>query len=454
MTMSRRNQTIDDALDEARATFAAKRPRSEADHVFAARSMPGGNTRTTLHQAPFPLSIVTGKGAILTDADGFNYVNLLGEYTAGVFGHSHPVIRRAIDSALDHGLNLGAQTRREGELAELVCARFPSVEKVRFTNSGTEANLMAIATARYQTKRSHVMVMRGGYHGGLLYFVSGGSLPINVPFPFVLGSYNDIETTRQAIRTHATDLACVLVEPMMGSTGCLPADPAFLAMLREESAAAGIVMILDEVMTSRFGRGGAQSLLGLKPDMTTFGKWIGGGMSFGAYGGRADLMDLYDPTRPGTLPHAGTFNNNVLTMSAGVAALAEVFTADVAEALHARGDRFRLRLAKVFRAADVPVQVTGIGSLMNLHVVDGPIERPADIARNDEKARELLYFDLIERGIYMGRRGFIALTLALTDADLDRAADAIGDAISARSALLKAQPARPPRGLSYQRQRP
>jgi glutamate-1-semialdehyde 2,1-aminomutase len=443
MTTERRNQTIDDALDEARATFAAKRPRSQADHAFAARSMPGGNTRTTLHHAPFPLSVVKGEGATLTDADGFNYVNLLGEYTAGVFGHSHPVIRRAIDHALDQGVNLGAQTRQEGELAELVCQRFPSVEKVRFTNSGTEANLMAISTARYKTKRTHVMVMRGGYHGGLLYFVSGGGLPINAPFPFVLGAYNDVETTRATLRAHAADLACVLVEPMMGSTGCLPAERAFLAMLREETAAAGIVLIFDEVMTSRFGRGGAQSVFGFKPDMTTFGKWIGGGMSFGAYGGRADLMDLYDPTRPGTLPHAGTFNNNVLTMAAGVAAMREVFTPDVAEALHARGERLRQRIAAVCHEADVPVQVTGMGSLMNLHVVDGPIERPADIARNDEKARELLYFDLIERGIYMGRRGFIALTLALTDANLDRTVDAIGDTISSRRALLKSRPAHP-----------
>lgn len=430
-----RNQTLDDALAEARETYASKRPKSRAAHEAACKSMPGGNTRTVLFHGPFPLRIEKGEGAYLTDVEGNRYLNLLGEYTAGVFGHSHPVIRRAIDRALDGGVNLGAHNTYEAELARLVCARFPSIDLVRFTNSGTEANLMAVATARHVTQRSKVMVMHSGYHGGLLYF-GGGGIPINAPYEFVLGRYNNIETTRAVLRENAGDLACVLVEPMMGSSGCIPATHAFLQMLREETAKAGIILIFDEVMTSRFGRGGAQSLHEIKPDMTTLGKWIGGGMSFGAFGGRADIMAIYDPTKSNAMPHAGTFNNNVLTMNAGIAAMSEVFTADVAEALHKRGEALRERLNALFAAHGVALQMTGMGSLMNLHAMVGTIGRPEDLAASDDRVKEMLFFDLLDRGFYMARRGFIALSLAVTDADLNRFVEAFGDVLVARKGVL------------------
>jgi glutamate-1-semialdehyde 2,1-aminomutase len=446
---TRRNQTLDDALTEARDTYAARRPQTKAAHEQAAKVMPGGNTRTILFHGPFPLRIARGEGAYLTDVDGHRYLNLLGEYTAGVFGHSHPVIRKAIDRALDGGVNLGAHNTFEAELARLVCARFAAIEKVRFTNSGTEANLMAIATARHATGRGSVMVMNGGYHGGLLYF-GGGGIPINAPYPFVLGRYNDTETTRALIREHASDLACVLVESMMGSAGCLPAEPDFLRMLREETARAGAILILDEVMTSRFGTGGAQSLFGIRPDMTTLGKWIGGGMSFGAFGGRAELMNIYDPTRPEAMPHAGTFNNNVLTMSAGIAALSDVFTAPVAAALHARGDELRERLNAQFERAGVALQMTGMGSLMALHATALPIRRPDDLASGDDKVKELLFFDLLERGYYMARRGFVALMLVVTDRELDAFAGALEDIVTARREVL---PPRAPRNEEKQARR-
>jgi glutamate-1-semialdehyde 2,1-aminomutase len=430
-----RNQTLDDAVAEARALYAERRPGSRAAHEAATKVMPGGNTRTVLFHGPFPLRIARGEGAHVTDVDGFKYLNLLGEYTAGVFGHSHPVIRAAIDRALDGGVNLGAHNTYEAELARLVVARFPGIESVRFTNSGTEANLMAVALARHATNRTHVMVMHSGCHGGLLYF-GGGGIPINAPYPFVMGAYNDIETTRAAIRAHKDDLACVLVEPMMGSSGCLPAEPAFLAMLREEARAIGALLILDEVMTSRFGSGGAQSLLGWTSDLTTLGKWIGGGMSFGAFGGRTDIMAHFDPTRPGAMPHAGTFNNNVLTMSAGIAAMSEVFTADVAAGLHARGETLRARLNDLFRRHGVALQMTGQGSLMNVHAMAGSIRVPGDLAGSDDRAKELIFFDLLERGYYQARRGFIALTLAVTSRDIDGFVSAIDDIVTTRRAVL------------------
>lgn len=435
MDTVRRNRTIDDELVEARARYAQRRPESLAVHRRASEVMPGGNTRTVLYHGPFPLRLAHGEGAVATDADGHRYVNLLGEYTAGLFGHSHPVIRAAIDAALDGGVNLGGHNLFEAELARQVVARFAAIEQVRFTNSGTEANLMAIATARAFTRRPKVLVFRGGYHGGLLYF-GGGGIPINAPYDFIVAPYNDAETTARLIRDNASDLACVLTEAMMGSGGCIPARPDFLAMLREETRAAGALLVLDEVMTSRFGRSGAHGLLGLDPDLVTFGKWIGGGMSFGAFGGRAEIMAMYDPSRPDSLPHAGTFNNNVLSMAAGVAALSQVFTPEVAEALHARGERLRERLNGLFRAADVALQATGQGSLMTIHALRGAVTGPDDLAAGDDRIKELVFLDLLERGFYIARRGFIALSLAIDDAAIEQFLAALRDIVAERKPLL------------------
>jgi glutamate-1-semialdehyde 2,1-aminomutase len=434
-TAARRNRTLDDALDEARATYVARRPKSKAQHEAARNVMPGGNTRTVLYYGPFPICAAKGEGAFLTDIDGHRYLNLLGEYTAGIYGHSHPVIRAALDAALDNGINYGAHNRMEAELAAIVCARFPAIELVRFTNSGTEANLMALSTARRATGRSKIMVFKGGYHGGLLYF-GGGGIPINAPFPFVLARYNDVEGTRALIKREAADLAAILVEPMMGSAGCIPAERSFLAMLREESAAAGAVLIFDEVMTSRFSAGGAQKLDGITPDMTTLGKYIGGGMSFGAFGGRRDLMHIYDPTAAGAMPHAGTFNNNVLSMAAGIAGMAKVFTPQAAETLHARGEALRAKLNAVFTEAGVALQMTGRSSLMTLHAVTGPVRSVDDLAGANEAAKELVFLDLLERGSYMARRGFIALSLMVSDADLDGFVAAVKDVVAERADVL------------------
>ncbi len=430
-----RNISLEAALDEARDIYSKARPKSLAVHEKACRYLPGGNTRTVLYHGPFPIRAERGDGAYLIDADGHRYLNLLGEYTAGVFGHSHPVIVEALQAAIATGLNLGAHNQAEARLAELVTQRFPTLERVRFTNSGTEANLMALSTARHVTGRDKIMVFNGGYHGGLLYF-GGGGIPINAPFDFVLGTYNDAENARALIRKHAGSLACVLVEPMMGSGGCIPGDPDFLNVLREETAAAGALLIFDEVMTSRFGASGAGSMLGIKPDLMTLGKWIGGGMSFGAYGGRADLMQIYDPTKPGAMPHAGTFNNNVLSMMGGIAALSEVFTQDVAEALHKRGDQLRERLNATFETYNVTLSATGAGSLMTIHGTADQVTQVDDLAHSNDTVKELLFLDLLERGYYIARRGFIALSMVITDDELDGFVAAIDDIVKSRSTVL------------------
>jgi len=427
-------QNIETVLAEAKAGFAARRPKTRAMHERAAHVMPGGNTRTVLFTAPFPLRVEAAEGSTITDVDGNSYLDLLGEYSAGIYGHSHPRIIEAAKAALDHGLNFGAHHEGEVKLAEVVTRRF-NMDLVRFANSGTEANMMALAAARCFTGRPKIMPMQGGYHGGTLYFAHGAS-PVNAPFDCVMGLYNDVEQTRALIAANAHDLAAVILEPMLGSGGCIAASRDFLAMLREETTKHGIVLIYDEVMTSRLHPGGLSAKMGIEPDLKTLGKYVGGGMSFGAFGGKREIMVLFDPAAPNALPHAGTFNNNTLTMNVGHVAMTEIFTPEACIALNARGDRLRDRLNDLFMRYQVKMKATGQGSMIVIHPMAGEIHSPGDLEATDKRLRQLLFLDLVGHGIYMAERGFIALSLMVTDADCDRVVAAVEDYITRRRELL------------------
>jgi glutamate-1-semialdehyde 2,1-aminomutase len=409
--------SLDEALDQAIAQYVAKRPKTEAMHARASAVMPGGNTRTVLFSKPFPIRIDKAEGCHLTDIDGHSYVDFLGEYSAGIYGHSHPRILKAINDALAMGLNLGAQHAREVVYAEAVTQRF-RLDKLRFTNSGTEANMMAIAAARNFTGRSAIMPMHGGYHGGTLYFAYGAS-PVNAPFECVIGHYNAVEETRALIAQHTDQLAAVILEPMLGSGGCIPATQDFLSMLRKETEKYGILLIFDEVMTSRLDPGGYAAKVDIQPDLIALGKYIGGGMSFGAFGGRADIMDQFDPSREHALPHAGTFNNNTLTMTAGHAGLTEVFTPEACKALNTRGERLKARLNEMFMQRQARMQVTGVGSLLTLHPLGGEIADTEAAAKADMRLKRLIYFHLLEDGIYLAERGFMALSLVLDEPEFE-----------------------------------
>lgn len=433
------NLDVDTALGLAERRYTEAHPKSRAQIERAKRSMPGGNTRTILFFQPFPVVIKRSEGCRIWDIDGNDYVDFLGEYTAGLFGHSDPVIKAAIQGVLDTGWVHGGHIESEAVLAEAVCARFPSIERVRFTNSGTEANLMAITTARLHTKRDKLMVMRGGYHGGVLLFKTG-SIPQNVPYPYVLGAYNDVTTTVKAIEANAQDLSCVLIEPMQGTSGCIPADPAFLQALREACTKHGIVLIFDEVMTSRLAPGGLQDQHGVIPDMTTLGKYVGGGCSFGAFGGRADVMAIFDPYRADAIAHAGTFNNNAMTMAAGVAAMTQVYTPARAKALNEAGDVLRARLNGEAAKRGLLVQVTGLGSMMNVHFRGGTIRNSDDASASSDAARGLFHIEMLERGFHCARRGMINLSLPMGQAEFDGLVAAFGDFLDAHARVIRSLP--------------
>lgn len=404
-------------LAEAEARYVAANPASRRLHEERAHYMPGGNTRTTIHQPPFPLTIVRGEGACVTDADGHEYVDLLGEYTAGLYGHSNAVIADAIRRALADGFVLGAPNRYEAVLAEAICTRFPSIDLVRFCNSGTEANLLALSVARALTERARVLVFAGAYHGGILLFASGVS-PLNPPYEWVVGEYNNVADAQRLVEEHAHELAAVIVEPLQGAAGVIPGDRAFLHAVREATARHGVLLVFDEVMTGRLSRGGMQQLLGIEPDLTTLAKFVGGGLPFGALGGRVDLMSRFDPSRADALQHGGTFNNDVLTMAAGAAGLTEVLTDDEIGRLNGLGDRLRDRLNSFAAEHDLEFCATGYGSLVGLHFTSGPVRSEDDVPEAVE-LRSLLHLHMLERGFSYGRRGFVALSLPLSEGDVD-----------------------------------
>jgi glutamate-1-semialdehyde 2,1-aminomutase len=429
------NIDIAAALAEAQEQYRAKNPKSLAQYEEACAALPGGNTRHSIFTDPFPLTMAKGEGSHLWDLDGHEYVDFLSEFTAGLFGHSHPLIRRALDEALDGGWNLGAQGPAEARFARAVCDRFPSIELVRFTNSGTEANLMAVSLARAVTGRNKILVFHGGYHGGVFYFRGHGS-QVNAPFDFLLGTYNDIAGTRALVGPHSGDLAAILVEPMLGGSGCIPASRDFLADLRALASETGAILIFDEVMTSRLAPGGLQEMHAITPDMTTLGKYVGGGMSFGAFGGKAALMEWFDPRRADGFQHAGTFNNNVLTMNAGYAGLVEVYTPERARTLNAFGDGLRERLNRLVRGRGLAMQFTGIGSMIGVHMTDRPIRSEADAKAGNAALLDLFYFDLVARGIWLAKRGMMALSIALDEQDADKLVGAVEEFAESRGRLF------------------
>jgi glutamate-1-semialdehyde 2,1-aminomutase len=373
-----------------------------------------------LHTEPFGLRIAGAEGAVLTTVDGHRVVDLLGDYSAGLLGRRREVAD-AVRAVLDRGWGYGAMSEPETEFARALVERFASVDQVRFTNSGTEADLLAVLTARHVTGRDRVVVFEGGYHGGPMTFLPG-SAPLRVPFAFTVLPYNDTAAVEAEFSRHGEQIACVLVEPMLGAGGCIPASHDFLAALRALTRAHGALLVMDEVMTSRLAVGGAQAVYDIRADLTVLGKYFGGGLSFGAFGGSRDVMAAFDPTRGG-LTHGGTFNNNAFTMAAGTAVVA-LLDADTLAGLNGRGDRLRDRLSQAL--APVRFCVTGVGSMMTIHPRPGPVVRWSDVAGVDHRWRRLLFHELLARGYYIAERGYLALSLAVTDADLDAFVETVG----------------------------
>jgi glutamate-1-semialdehyde 2,1-aminomutase len=424
------------AIEDARKRYADLNPLSGTAEKEALRYLPGGNTRSVLHYEPFPLTMVSGEGAELTDLDGHRYVDFVGEYSAGLFGHSDRRIKAAINAALDSGIAMGAPMKYERTLAALLCERYPALDQVRFCNSGTEANLMALTTACAVTGRKKVLAFRDAYHGGVIKF-PGGRCELNVPYDFVLVGFNDIEGAAAIIRGLDDELAAVIVEPILGAGGNIPGNREFLNMLRRCTEEVGALLIFDEIKTARLGSAGVHGMLDFKPDLLTLGKFIAGGLPTGAFGGRADLMARYDPRHGRGWNHAGTFNNNSCSMAAGCVAMGEVFTPKRGAEFLDWSEAFRLSLNEMFAAKDVPMYANGMGSMIAIHFSRVPTKKPTDITAGCQSLRPLLHMEMLLEGVLICKRGDFFLSLPMDETHLEKARHALEKFIDKHQSLIK-----------------
>ena len=422
---------------------------SMALHARAVNVMPGGTTRTTTYFDPYPLYIDRGEGCRIWDADGAERIDMLGNYTAMILGHAHPKVVEAIKRQAARGTAFAAANSIELELATLLCERVPSLDLVRFCNSGTEATMFAMRLARAFTGRPKIARIEGGYHGTHDYAevsthpVPAEAGPADQPLarPDSIGTpqwaleasvvlpFNNPEAAERILRTEGDRVAAVILEPIIGAGGVIAATSEFLERLRAITRELGMLLIFDEVISLRVAPGGAQQVYGVTPDLTTMGKIIGGGLPVAAFGGRADVMQLLDPRRQPNLAQGGTYNGNPLGMAAGVAALKEL-TPDVYDDLNRKGARVKDQLTEVFASHDMPAQVNVVGSLLAIHFTDVAVTDYRSMATSNQRITHDFFLALVNHGILMAPRAMGALSTPMGEREIQEFVDAV-DAVVA-----------------------
>lgn len=434
-------------------------PASAALADRARQVFPGGDTRASAHYLPYPLSIVEANGCLLTDADGHQLLDFMNNFTSLVHGHAHPEIVAAVQAQVAQGSAYAAPSDRQLELAELISSRVPGIELMRFTSSGTEGTTMAIRCARAATGKQKIMKMEGGYHGSFELaevslvptpnecgsLAAPNSLAVDNSFPdsvlndTVICPYNQPELAGALIDQHANELAAVIVEPVLGSMGMIPATVAFLSALRQKTQQHGVVLIFDEVITLRNSLGGMQEVHGISPDLTCLGKIIGGGLPVGAVGGKAELMQLFSPEAARPVMHASTFSGNALTMAAGLAAMRCLQQHDT-DHINKLASRLRQGFNHAFQQSGIRGQAVGTGSLTNLHFTDQPIHDARDAIEGMIAAghmTRLLHLTLLTRGVMSASRLMFCTSTAMTEADVDGAVTALHESLAELRPFIK-----------------
>jgi glutamate-1-semialdehyde 2,1-aminomutase len=421
----------------------ATRERSAAVIAQAMRLFPGGvnsPVRAFRSVGRPPIVLERGEGAYVWDADGRRYLDLIGAWGPAILGHGHPAVVEAVQRAASDGFALGATHPLEVELGRLIRQRMPSVERLRFTSSGTEAVMSALRVARAATGRDLVIKFAGAYHGhsdGLLAEAGSGlatfgipasaGVPAGVAAQTIVLPWNDPAAVTAAFDLNAGGIAAVIAEPVIANSGVIPPVPGFLEHLREATRADGALLVFDEVITGfRLGPGGAQERFGIRPDLTTLGKVIGGGLPIGAYGGRGDLMDLVAPAGP--VYQAGTLSGHPLSMAAGIATL-RALDEDAYVRLERAGELLEAGLRQAAAAAATPVAVTRAGSLLTLFFRDGRPRDGAEAMTSDRDAFSRFFGLMLERGILLPPSPFEAWFLSLAHGETE--AELIIDAATA-----------------------
>ena len=396
----------------------------------AERVMPGGDTRTTTWYRPYPLTLERGEGPFLWDVNGNRYIDLLGNYTSLVHGNAYPPIVEAATQAIRDGSSWPARSEAQTELATMLCERVASVDRVRFCNSGSEAGMLAAHVARRLTGRKLILMARYGYHG------SYDDLEVGLAGQdgerTMLADFGEATAFEALLSERGAEIAGVFLEPVLGSAGVVEPPAGFLERVAEATRRAGAMFVVDEVITLRLAEGGGQQIFEVNPDLTMFGKIIGGGFPVGAIGGSEEIMSAFDPRNRGSIFHSGTFNGNPVTCAAGAVSLRELTQARI-DKMAKQGERLAAELARAARQVDLPFSVRHCGSLLNVFFLKEP---PAPtIARDDARAVSNFHLAALNQGLFLAPRGMIALSTVITDEVLseicERAAKAMADVAQA-----------------------
>jgi glutamate-1-semialdehyde 2,1-aminomutase len=435
------------------STPAVSRPdyrldASEAAFETACKVIPGGvNSPARAFGAVggTPPFMKRAEGAYLWDIDGHQYIDYIGSWGPMILGHGHPSVLAAVTDALQQGTSFGAPTEREARIAELVAEVVPSVEMCRFVSSGTEATMSAVRLARGITGRDKIVKMTGHYHGHVdSLLVQAGSAATTLGTPnspgvtpgavadTLLCPFNDIEYLKELFRAHPEGIAAILLEPVAGNMGLVPPRPGYLEAIRELTEKSGTILLFDEVMTGfRLSLGGAQELYGIKPDLSAFGKIIGGGLPAAAYGGPSSAMGQVSPA--GKIFQAGTLSGNPLAMAAGMETVRLLKEKPPYEYLESITGRLEEGMKKVCRDRKVPAQVQRVGSMITLFFNENPVWNYEDAKRSDLNRFARFFWEMLARGVYLPCSQFEAafVSAAHTVADIDATIEAAGDALTA-----------------------
>jgi glutamate-1-semialdehyde 2,1-aminomutase len=422
--------------------------RSDTLFEQARRLIPGGvnsPVRAFKSVGRNPLFISRASGSRLWDADGNEYIDYVGSWGPMILGHAHPRVLEAVKRAADAGTSFGAPTELEVKMAELICRLVPSIEMVRMVNSGTEATMSAVRLARAYTGRDKIIKFEGCYHGhGDSFLIKAGSgamtlsvpdspgVPASVAAGTLTAHFNDLDSVGAVAAQNKGEIAAVIVEPVVGNMGCVPPLPGFLDGLRSLCTREGILLIFDEVMTGfRLARGGAQELYGIKPDLTTLGKIIGGGLPVGAYGGRRDIMDLIAPSGP--VYQAGTLSGNPLAMTAGFESLSIIdedpgFYRDLEE----KSKSLKDGLVETVRTLGLPVTLNAVGSMSTLFFTPTTVRNYHTALTSDTKRFGVYFREMLKQGIYLAPSQFEAgfVSISHSDRDIEKTIQASRKALS------------------------
>lgn len=444
-------QTAEKVVNDIETRFLERTGKSEQLYHKAKKYLPGGETREAVTYKPYPAFMDRGMGCKLYDIDGNEYLDFLGNYTSLVHGHCDPDINTAVKHQIEKGSVLGSPSALQVQHAAMITDRLPSVEMLRYTNSGTEATMWAIKAARAITGKNLIVKIEGGYHGthddakvGLIPdfmqtgglptpTISGLGVPENVLDNVAVVPFNNLELMEKILEAHKGEVAAVLVEPVLASLGVVMPQKGYLKGVRDLADKYETLLIFDEVQTFRLSLGGMQVLEDVKADITALGKLIGGGYAVGAFGGSREIMDRFefDVTDPATINHSGTFNGNEVTMVAGMAVMKK-FDQQAVDFLLKLGQKFQTGMTRAFEISGIKGQLTGYASMWNVHFGDHKVDNAFNFVAGMFPCMELqrlLHLELLNQGIFTAKRGFFVLSTPMNESDVEQCIGCFSDAL-------------------------